>query len=89
MKNAKIVLATVAIVATVITIASIGTATTVAYSSNASQESDVSVPRYADVCAHGHNGFDCKTPKYVSDIDDLKKRVYDLESDMQKILGPS
>ena len=23
-----------------------------------------SVPRYSETCAHGHNGFDCKTSKY-------------------------
>ena len=37
------------------------------------------VPRYADTCSHGHNGFDCKTPKHVIDISELQKRTDDLE----------
>ena len=37
------------------------------------------VPRYADTCSHGHNGFDCKTPKHVTDISELQKKTDDLE----------
>lgn len=36
-------------------------------------------PRYSETCAHGHNGFDCKPSSLRSDIDDLKKRVTELE----------
>lgn len=37
------------------------------------------VPRYSETCAHGHNSFDCKTPQYRVDIDDLQERVSALE----------
>ena len=37
------------------------------------------VPRYADVCPHGHNGFNCETSTYRSDIADLQERVAALE----------
>ena len=36
-------------------------------------------PRYSETCAHGHNGFDCNPSSLRSDIDDLKKRVTELE----------
>ncbi len=36
-------------------------------------------PRYSETCSHGHNGFDCKTPKYKIDISDLQERTDDLE----------
>ena len=36
-------------------------------------------PRYSETCAHGHNGFDCKSSSLRSDIDDLKERVTELE----------
>ena len=36
-------------------------------------------PRYSETCAHGHNGFDCKPSSIRSDIDDLQKRVTELE----------
>ena len=83
MNGAKILLAAVALAAV-----GIGTVAA-AYSSDVSDASEAQVPRYADTCAHGHNGFACKAPKHVSDIDELKERVYDLEADMQDILGPS
>lgn len=38
-----------------------------------------SAPRYSETCSHGHNGFDCKPPKHVTDISDLQKRTDDLE----------
>ena len=38
-----------------------------------------SVPRYSETCAHGHNGFDCKTPKHIVDISELQKITIDLE----------
>ena len=36
-------------------------------------------PRYAETCAHGHNGFDCKSSKYRSDIIELQQNVIELE----------
>ena len=36
-------------------------------------------PRYSETCSHGHNGFDCKPPKHVTDISELQKRTDDLE----------
>ena len=38
-----------------------------------------SAPRYSETCAHGHNGFNCKLPSYLTDIEDLKQRVTELE----------
>ena len=46
-------------------------------SSPESQKS--SVPRYSETCAHGHNGFDCKPSKILTDITDLQNRVTELE----------
>lgn len=37
------------------------------------------VPRYSETCAHGHNGFDCKTPKYRVDISALQEKTTELE----------
>ena len=37
------------------------------------------VPRYSDTCAHGHNGFDCKTPKHRVDISALQEKTTELE----------
>ncbi len=37
------------------------------------------VPRYGDDCAHGHNGFDCKTAQHLLDIDDLQERMTAIE----------
>ena len=39
-----------------------------------------SVPRYSETCAHGHNGFSCKTPSLRSDINDLQESVTQLEN---------
>ena len=36
-------------------------------------------PRYSETCAHGHNGFDCKTPKYRVDISALQEKTTELE----------
>ncbi len=37
------------------------------------------VPRNSETCAHGHNGFDCKPSSLRSDINELQKRVTELE----------
>jgi len=37
------------------------------------------VPRYSETCAHGHNGFDCKSSLLRLDITDLQNRVTELE----------
>ncbi len=37
------------------------------------------VPRYSETCAHGHNSFDCKTPKYRVDISALQEKTTELE----------
>ena len=37
------------------------------------------IPRYSEICAHGHNGFDCKTPQHKVDISELQKRITSLE----------
>ena len=37
------------------------------------------VPRYSETCAHGHNGFDCKTPKHRVDILALQEKTTELE----------
>lgn len=42
-------------------------------------EKDSSVPRYAEDCAHGHNGFNCEPAQYKVDIADLQERVTALE----------
>ena len=43
-------------------------------------ESDKStVPRYSETCAHGHNGFDCKTSKHIMDISELQEKTAELE----------
>lgn len=36
-------------------------------------------PRYSETCAHGHNGFDCKPPKYKIDISELQEKTSELE----------
>lgn len=38
-----------------------------------------SVPRYSETCAHGHNGFDCKTSKYKVDISELQEKTIELD----------
>ena len=43
------------------------------------QEDKPSVPRYSEICAHGHNGFDCKTPQYLENISELQKKMTGLE----------
>jgi hypothetical protein len=45
----------------------------------------LTVPRYSDTCAHGHNGFDCKTPKYKIDISELQQRSDDLEKRVSQL----
>lgn len=42
------------------------------------------VPRYSEICAHGHNGFDCKPSAYRVDITDLQERVTALEKRISK-----
>ncbi|MCH9659239.1 hypothetical protein K0U27_11250 [archaeon] len=46
------------------------------------------VPRYSETCSHGHNGFDCKTPKYKMDIFELQKRTDDLEKRVSQLERP-
>ena len=41
-------------------------------------------PRYSEICAHGHNGFDCKPSAYRVDITDLQERVTALEKRMSE-----
>ena len=53
-------------------------------SGEAISEKQSKVPRYSDTCAHGHNGFDCKSPKYRTDIADLQERVNILEKRVSK-----
>ena len=36
-------------------------------------------PRYSETCAHGHNGFDCKTPKHKVDVSALQEKTTELE----------
>ena len=48
-------------------------------------ENPTKVPRYSDTCAHGHNGFDCKTPKYRIDISELQQRADDLEKRVSQL----
>ena len=43
------------------------------------EEDANAVPRYADTCAHGHNGFDCKEPQYKTDISELQEITTDLD----------
>ena len=43
------------------------------------------VPRYSETCAHGHNGFDCKTPKHRIDISELQERADDLEKRVSQL----
>ena len=38
-----------------------------------------SAPRYSETCPHGHNGFNCKPVSYRADLNDLEKRVAELE----------
>ncbi len=55
-------------------------ATSMFGAANAFLEEDVNaVPRYAEECAHGHNGFDCKTPSHLSDIDELQEQMTAIE----------
>ena len=43
------------------------------------------VPRYSETCAHGHNGFDCKTPKHTVDISELQQKYDDLEKRVSQL----
>ncbi|MCE2506981.1 MAG: hypothetical protein J4F36_11075 [Nitrosopumilaceae archaeon] len=43
------------------------------------------VPRYSETCAHGHNGYDCKTPKHRIDISELQQRADDLEKRVSQL----
>ncbi len=43
------------------------------------EDASANVPRYGDDCAHGHNGFDCKTAQHLLDIDDLQERMTEME----------
>ncbi|MBI1662419.1 MAG: hypothetical protein IS860_02780 [Nitrosopumilus sp.] len=43
------------------------------------------VPRYSETCAHGHNGYDCKTPKHRIDISELQQRADDLETRVSQL----
>ncbi len=63
---------------TVMIAAVIGTLSVFAGAS-ALSESEYTAPRYSETCAHGHNSFDCKTPQFRVDIDDLQERVIELE----------
>lgn len=56
-----------------------------AYSFDGSESPGASVPRYAETCAHGHNGFDCKPPNHTADIASLEQRVTQLEQDVQSL----
>lgn len=44
-----------------------------------------SIPRYSETCAHGHNGFDCKTPKHIVDISELQERTENLEKRVSQL----
>ena len=46
---------------------------------SAETEVKPSAPRYSEICAHGHNGFDCKPPKYKVDISELQEKTTELE----------
>lgn len=50
-----------------------------------SSAEDKSAPRYSEICAHGHNGFDCKTPKHLTDILTLEEKVADLEKRVSEL----
>ena len=43
------------------------------------------MPRYSETCAHGHNGYDCKTPKHRIDISELQQRADDLEKRVSQL----
>ena len=43
------------------------------------KSSETLVPRYAETCAHGHNGFNCNLPKYTTDISQLQEATANLE----------
>jgi len=60
-------------------ISTIASFTVVSGESNSLEPEMSKIPRYSDVCAHGHNGFDCKESSYRVDITDLQKRVSELE----------
>lgn len=45
-------------------------------------ESENHIPRYADKCPHGHNGFNCDPPKHEVDIDALEAKERQLRSDV-------
>lgn len=37
------------------------------------------VPRYGEICAHGHNGYGCNQPQYRMDITELQQKTIELE----------
>lgn len=43
-------------------------------------EPAVKAPRYSEMCAHGHNGFNCEVSSMRADIDELQERVTVLEA---------
>ena len=43
------------------------------------------VPRYSETCAHGHNGFDCKTSQHIVDISELQERTTELEKRVSQL----
>ena len=44
-----------------------------------------SAPKYSEICAHGHNGFDCKSSQYRIDISELQEKTSDLEKRVSQL----
>ncbi len=44
-----------------------------------------SAPRYSEICAHGHNGFDCRSSQYRIDITDLQQKTTELENRISQL----
>lgn len=63
------------LLAAIMTVAALGMGTVYA----SMNEAMLSVPRYGDDCAHGHNGFDCKPAQHITDIDALEKATSELQ----------
>ncbi len=66
-------------------IASVGIGTAYAdfiHNAYADDATSKSAPSYADECAHGHNGFNCKPAQYKVDIDTLEAKERQLRSDV-------